>query len=108
MAHREAYFFRLNDTQWLARSWALDTTPAGAHWNLGRYTFHPVTAYDPAAPLAFTVRSGPLETLPPGHARLFTLSLEDQPLTLFRNRDLHVWTPKPPPIQPPVVHPGNR
>gem|GEM_PF-2110817 len=105
MAHREAYFFRLNDTQWLARAWALETTPPGAHWNLGRYTFHPVTQRDPASPFMFTVRSGLLDATLPNEERVFTLSLEDQPLTLFRNRDIHLWAAPPAPIHRPVTLP---
>ena len=107
MAHREAYFFRLNDTRWVARAWALETTPAGAHWHLGRHTFRPVTQHDPATPFAFAVRSGTLGAQLRDHVKIFTLSLEDQPLTLFRNRDIHLWTPAPGTVHPPVVLPWH-
>jgi len=99
---REAFFFRRNDTRYVAETWAAGNLPADWIVRAGRYTFSDAawTNRLPNGRPRVDVLSGrfaPPDGRPPPWARI---ALDESPFTIFRNRDQWFFTAEHPLLSP--------
>lgn len=93
-AYRETFFFRHNDTRYLASVWVEDHVPSPFHVQTWPYTFSPSARHAPEenADGRVYVFSERVPVRPPdGAVGLGTLSLEREKLSVFRNWPQHLF-----------------
>jgi len=94
---RELFFFKHNDTRWLAEVWAKDNIPSSYFLHTGAYTFRAQGwAESPESAEAnayiFSDRDG-RRAPPPGTSHTYSFTQEESKLSVFRNWNLHVYLP---------------
>lgn len=105
----ELFFFKHNDTRYLSRAWAEENLPLSLKLKSSKYTFD-TSAWSPAADTAngtAYVFSDRDPVRPPREAaRLYSFTLENEKLSVFRNWPQHFFIHAPDYFEPPASRPA--